>query len=321
MVPGHGVPAGGAVPPARRTTTAKGDLGLGPIEAPLEERQALRDGRAFADLSAWRKVRVTGGQARSWLGDLVTCDVVSLAPGGSRRSLLLTPTGRIRADFSVACDDEGFLLLQAPDQPDHVGLLLSPYLLSSDVGIEDATNALSLFAVLGSAAAEVGHPGYTPSVAGGGIDLATEAGKPTWRIEDALVKHALVEVGPEALEVARIWAGLPRLGMDYQAGALPAEVGLEWAIDETKGCFLGQESTARVRNFGRPPRMLRHLETPGAPGPGTSVRAADGVVGTVTSAARDGDRVVVLATIDHAADEQDLRTDDGAALTPVGHAG
>jgi tRNA-modifying protein YgfZ len=266
-------------------------------------------------------VRVSGAEARSWLGDLVTCDVASLSPGASRRSLLLTPTGRIRADFSVACDDAGFLLLQPPDQPDHIGLLLAPYLLSADVGIEDATNTLSLFAVLGTAAAEVGLPGYVPSVVGDGIDLATETGKPAWRIEEALVKHALVEVGAEALEVARISAGLPRMGVDYEAGALPAEVGLEWAIDATKGCFLGQESVARVRNFGHPPRTLRRLETSGGPGPGTAVRAADGVVGTITSAARLDDRVVVLATIDRIADERDLRTDEGDALTPVGRTG
>ena len=307
---------------------------MGPLEAPIDELEALGDGRAFADLSAWRKVRVGGGDARSWLGDLVTCDVASLTPGGSRRSLLLTATGRIRADFSVACEDDAFLLLQPPDQPDHVGLLLSPYLLSSDVQIEDATNTTSLFAVLGRAAAEVGHPGFAPSVLGDGMDLLAVAGKATWRMEDALVKRDLVEVSEATLEVARVLAGLPRMGADYEAGALPAEAGLEWTIDTAKGCFLGQESVAKVRNLGHPPLVLRHLRVEGTfgdparsassaagPGPGEPVRAADSPVGTITSAARTGDGVVVLARVTWEAREADLQAEGGARLIPVGPSG
>ncbi len=221
----------------------------------------------------------------------------------------------------MACDDAGFLLLQPSDQPDHIGLLLAPYILSSDVLIEDVTNTLSLFAVLGRAAAEVGHPGYSPSVVGDGMDLVTEVGKATWRIEDALVKRDLVEVGPDCLEAARIVEGLPRMGVDYEAGALPAEVDLEWTIDTAKGCFLGQESVARVRNLGHPPRILRHLATDGAPAPRTAVFDGNAAVGTVTSAARDGDRVVVLAVLERRAGEVDLRTSDGAALVPVRRAG
>jgi folate-binding protein YgfZ len=298
-----------------------GEPEMGPIQAPIGERDALRQGRAFADLSDWRKVRVTGGEARGWLGDLVTCDVATLTTGRSRRSLLLTPTGRIRADFSVACDDDGFLLLQPPDEPDHVGLLLALYILSSDVVIEDVTNTLSLFAVLGRAAAEVGHPGYAPSVVGDGIDLVTSIGRPTWRIEDALVKRDLVEVGADALEAARIVAGLPRMGVDYEAGALPAEVGLEWTIDTAKGCFLGQESVARVRNLGNPSRVLRHLTTDGVASPGSPVFEGNAAVGTVTSAAFEDGRVSLLAVLERGAEEAGLRTADGAHIVPVRRAG
>ena len=51
----------------------------------------------------------------------------------------------------------------------------------------------------------------------------------------------------------------PRMGVDFEPGALPAEAGLERAIDLEKGCFLGQESVAKVRNLGHPPTVLRHL--------------------------------------------------------------
>ena len=84
-----------------------------------------------------------------WLQDLVTADVEGMPDRRSLRSLLLTPTGRIRADFHVAAVDGSFLLLQAPEQPEGVDAILRPYVLSSDVQIEDRTDRSTLVAVLG----------------------------------------------------------------------------------------------------------------------------------------------------------------------------
>jgi folate-binding Fe-S cluster repair protein YgfZ len=102
---------------------------------------AVLTGRAFVDLSAYRKVRVHGADAVGWLHDLLTADVAGLAPGASCRSLLLTPTGRIRADVQVLRRDEDLVLTQSPEQPDHIGLLLGPYVLSSDVSLETRQRA------------------------------------------------------------------------------------------------------------------------------------------------------------------------------------
>src|SRR4029077_9989517 len=96
---------------------------------------------------------------------------------------------------------------------------------------------------------------------GVGVDLVMPVGKTAWRIEDGLVRHDLVEVGGLTLAVRRILAGMPRMGVDFGQDALPAEAGLEWTIDTAKGCFLGQESVAKVRNLGHPPRVLRHLRS------------------------------------------------------------
>ena len=59
-----------------------------------------------------------------------------------------------------------------------------------------------------------------------------------------------------AYELWRIARGDPRMGVDFEAGSLPAESGLERLIDMTKGCFLGQESVAKIRNLGHPPTVL-----------------------------------------------------------------
>lgn len=249
---------------------------------------ALAEQRAFADLSSWRKVRVRGADAAEWLHSLVTADVLTLHPGHARHSLLLSPTGRIRADMTVARDEDSFLLLQAPDQPDHVGLLLGPYILSSDVLLEDATTSHLLFSVLDGAASRVGLAGLEPSVLGPGLDVITPSGKPARRVEDMLVKKQLTEVGGPALETRRIRLGIPRMGVDYGPEALPAEVGLEDAIDRGKGCFLGQESLAKVMNLGHPTSILRHLRADAAVLVDTSVGDETGTHGIVTSAAPDG---------------------------------
>jgi folate-binding protein YgfZ len=292
---------------------------MAPREAPQDELAALEEGRAFVDLSAYRKVRVTGADARAWLHDLITSDVASLEPGRSQRSLLLTPTGRIRADMAVAMDHEGFLLLQAPDQPDHVGLLLGKYVLSSDVSLGDATDALSLFAVPGDAAELVGRPALAPSVLGKGVDLVAAKGQPSWLAEEALVKRGLVEVGQDAVEVWRIRRGVARMGVDFGQVALPAEVGLEWTIDTDKGCFLGQESVARVRNLGHPPRVLCHVVCRRTLEPGTPVHMAGSRVGEITSAAAASDGgTVAIGRVGWEGQAGPWTTPDGETLERVG---
>ncbi len=204
----------------------------------------------------------------------------------SRRSLLLTPTGRIRADFHVAAVDGSFLLLQAPEQPEDVDAILRPYVLSSDVQIEDRTDRSTLVAVLGDVGVPEGTDPVvlTPSVAGPGSDVVVATDGAAGLIE-RLRTSGLVEVDPADLETWRIRRGIPRMGVDFGPDALPAEVGLEGAIDFTKGCFLGQESVAKVRNLGHPRRVLLHVRSDAPVARGASVLAGEETVGEVTSAA------------------------------------
>ena len=85
--------------------------------------------------------------------------------------------------------------------------------------------------------------------------------------------------------------------VDFGADALPAEAGLEDAIDFTKGCFLGQESVAKVRNLGHPPRVLLLLRSDAPMSAGAPV-LKDGVgVGEVTSVAESTDGTDAIARV------------------------
>lgn len=268
---------------------------MGPIEAPHDELAALLHERAFLRPSL-RVIRVTGSDASAWLHDLVTADIDSLAPGQARRSLLLTPTGRIRAEVTVVRDRPGLLLLQGAAQPDRIEMLLDPYVLSSDVALGDASDEMVVFSCPARAQGIEGST-FAPAADGPGIG-ALVARDRSDVVAATLIDAGITEAGPEAREAWRILRGIPRMGADVDTDSLPAEAGLESAIDRTKGCFLGQESVARVANLGHPPRILRHLRADGDVGPGDPVVARGIEVGHITSAARDLDgSVAALALV------------------------
>jgi folate-binding protein YgfZ len=124
--------------------------------------------------------------------------------------------------------------------------------------------------------------------------------------------------------VHRIATGRARMGVDFTRTSIPAEAGLEDAIDLDKGCFLGQESVARVHNLGHPPRVLLHLRTDGNVGTGQPVFSPRDDVGIVTSAARrpgPSGGTVLLASITWAARHDALRSVDDHELLAVGSSG
>ena len=284
---------------------------------------ALRDDRAFVDLTPWRKVHVSGSEARGWLNDLITADIANMEPGSSRRSLLLTPTGRIRADFHVAPFEDGFLLVQDLEQPTGIDVLLAPYVLSSDVRLADRTSQLALYACPGWEPSDAGPAlaRWRPSCLGPGTDVLAEAGSQggAEATVAALAASGLTEAGLEALEAWRVEQGTPRFGVDLLEDSLPHEAALDHAIGYGKGCFLGQEAVAKVRNLGHAPRVLLPAVADGRVGPGDAIISDDLEVGQVTSATRlpDG-RTAAILRVRWAARSSSFGTPDGSAIEPTG---
>jgi folate-binding protein YgfZ len=255
---------------------------------PLEEQVAALDsGRAFADLTMWRKVAVRGADAHAWLNDLLSADLGGLEPGSSRRSLLLSPTGRIRAGVTVLQRNEDLVLVQDPIQDTPIDAALAPYVLSSDVTLEDVTASLGLLAFPG------GPPGgasrapsdvtIRPSVLGAGFDVLLQASSLPDGRRSAL-DGGLTEATAEAIEAWRILGGRARVGVDLGEDALPQEVVADDLIGYGKGCFLGQEAVAKVHNLGHPPFVLLAITTKSKVSAGDTVQANGSDAGVVTSA-------------------------------------
>ena len=288
---------------------------FGRPHATAEELAALEEQRAFADRSSHRKILVSGPDARRWLNDLLTAAIAGLGEGRACRSLLLSPTGRIRADLHVVARDEDLLILQDPAQPTSIADLLGPYVLSSAVVLTDRTRDLDLYSVPGRGADRVGWPGSRPSVLGEGEDLLTPPAGAA-RLESMMLNKQLTQVGDDALEIWRIRRGLARFPVDLTEDSVPAEAGLDHLIDTEKGCFLGQESVAKIRNLGHPTHVVRPFLTGADLGPGTEVVAAGEVVGRVTSAAPGAQGgSACLARVRWAAAEAPLSSADGVPFT------
>jgi folate-binding protein YgfZ len=286
---------------------------------PTDTLSLLGAGKAFADLSSWRVIAVTGGDAVKWLNDLVSTEVSDLEPGTARQGLLLARTGGVRAAFTVAATADALLLVQDPSQPS-IADLLGLYVLSSDVELTDRTEVSSLFSIPGADVAPPvsGATTWSPTCLGvPGIDVLVPAADH----DDVarLLAGTLAEAGPDDLEAFRIARGVPRIGVDVAPEDLPQESGLDAAVTRGKGCYVGQEAVAKVDNLGHPRRVLVTFTADGSVEPGAPV-LADGVeAGTVTSAVRLEAGTRGLVKIRWRSRDQALATSDGVALTLTGH--
>jgi folate-binding protein YgfZ len=277
-----------------------------------EQVRALEDGRAFVDLSAMRKIRVVGGDAESWLNDLLTARLAGLREGEARRSLLLTPTGRIRADVHVVRERGGFLLLQDRRQPHAIDELLAPYILSSDLSLSDTSQELTILAapeLEPDPAAETFRP--SPLLWGVGLVAARSMRS---ALGDSLASTGITEAHPHAVETRRIRLGRAAFPQDLDPDSLPAEAGLEHLIDLEKGCFLGQESIAKVRNLGHPPRLVVRLRADEPVSQGDPVRSDGRETGKITSVATEDAGWAVLARVRWEDRRENLRTEAGVYL-------
>ena len=278
--------------------------------------EALAAGTAFADLSSWRAIAVSGTDAFAWLNDIVSADLDDLAPSVARRSLFLAPTGGVLASFTVSSAFDTLLLVQDPTEPRPIEGLLTRYVLSSDVRIEDRSGDVALFAFPGGNAMP-DRPGTAvsiPSALGAGVGVVAPAKDHERLVESFAESFAPASV--EAVEAWRVAAGIPRIGVDTRDGDLPQECGLHDLVAFDKGCFLGQEAVARVRNLGHPRRQLMPVESDRSLSSGDEVMSNGDRAGVITSTARFDGRVVALARVGWAHRDGALRTRDGAALRP-----
>jgi folate-binding protein YgfZ len=116
-----------------------------------------------------------------------------------------------------------------------------------------------------------------------GIDLIPHAADRE-RLIAALGDAGAPEVDPAAAEIVRIESGTPRFGSEMDTATMPAEAGIvERAVNFEKGCYIGQETVARLHYKGKPNRHLRGLRLSAPVGPGATLSLGEKEVGKLGS--------------------------------------
>ncbi|MBS1846191.1 MAG: folate-binding protein YgfZ [Actinobacteria bacterium] len=243
-------------------------------------------------------IDVLGPDAAEYLQGQLTNDVESVAVGEGQYAALLDRKGHMQADLRVVRVGEGAILLDTePATKDAVLKHLTMYSIGRDVQVGDATAERGAVSLIGPRAVEIAGTAPLPefaneatSIAGvdvvavgtrDGIDLLLPLDERD-RVVGVLVEAGAVEVSPEAVEIVRVEAGVPRFGAEMDAATMPAEAGIvEDAVSFTKGCYIGQETVARLHYKGKPNRHLRGLRLSAAAAPGASLRLGEKEVGTL----------------------------------------
>ena len=300
----------------------------------MEPYAAMTEGVALVDRSESGKLALTGPEAKAFLNGQVTNEIEALAPGSGCYAALLTHKGKMLADLRVIDSGEELLLLCERSALQALFDALRRYKIGFDCELHKRTLERGLLSLIGPRAEVLTGPvGATehanaPSVIGGaevllirtdvGIDVVCHS-HDTERVRDTLVHAGATLVDELAAEVLRVERGRPRYGIDLDDSVIPQEAGLnERAVSFTKGCYVGQETVARLFYKGKPNRHLRGLRLGEEVQPGTELRLGDREVGRVTTVATSPRLGAVgLAIVRREAQPGDVLDAGGVSATVV----
>jgi folate-binding protein YgfZ len=268
-------------------------------------------------------IKVAGEDARGFLDNLITSDVGKVRPGQARFGALLTPQGKIIADFLISEPSQGAgggFLLDCPAQlAKTLTDRLSLYKLRAKATIENLSGIMGILAVWQESG----------PIAEVTLDLAFADPRSAalgWRIPlpEAVAAKAALVIGATLVDATdyeshRIACGVPRGGADFLYGdAFPHEANMDRlsGVDFDKGCYIGQEVVSRMQHRGTARTRVTHVIYDGAPPPAqTDIMAGDKKLGT--SGASSGREGLALLRLDRVADAQSAHepiTADGITL-------
>ncbi|MBA2240164.1 MAG: folate-binding protein YgfZ [Solirubrobacterales bacterium] len=278
--------------------------------------RAIREAAGLLERPERRIIRLTGADAVDYLQGQLTQDIEAIAPGESRYAALLDRKGHMQSDMRVLRVSERELLCELePVGFDRVVRHLGMYKIGREVEVADAGDELIVLSLIGPASVEVagiGPVGAEGTIREAEIDgvkalaVASDQGIDLFASRDAAeqLHAALRQAGAEpvdepAAEIVRVESGRPRFGLEMSERTMPAEAGIiERAVSFTKGCYIGQETVARLHHRGKPNRHLRglRLEAPVPPGEPVSKQGKEvGRLGTsVLSPARGAIGLAIL---------------------------
>jgi folate-binding protein YgfZ len=276
------------------------------------EHQAVMTGAGLIDRSMLGKATVTGRDRAAFLQGMLSNDVKGLKPGEGCPAAFLDPHGKVVSLLTVLVLENSILLELPAGSTEKFLQAIDKFLISEKASFESSDDAYAILALEGPRAAEVlsraaettvtlapythaevsiaGAPARVVALGRGVIPgfhcwIEVPQAAVLWQ---ALRAAGAVPVGAAAAEILRLEAGLPQYGVDVDDSVILPETRWEALVSYTKGCYIGQETVARVKYRGHINRGLSGLVLEGdsVPSPGDLVLAGDREVGRITSAVR-----------------------------------
>jgi len=247
-----------------------------------------RPGRAVLEL--------TGSEAAEFLQGQVSNDVEALEPGQGCYATLLDHKGKLRTDMRVLRLAPDRLLVDAePIGRRPLAHNFEMYSLGRDVKPTDVSDDRVVLSLVGPRAHELltdppAGDEHACDEADGVVRVITDVGVdlilPAAREAEVRATLDAPDADEQAAEVLRVERGRPRLGLDMDATTMPQEAGInDRAVSFTKGCYVGQETVARLHYKGKPNRHMRGLKLSAPAEYGEPIMLGEKQVGTVGSVA------------------------------------
>ena len=257
-----------------------------------DPQDAMGDGCVFRELED-ALVGISGDDCRTWLNGQVTNDVAKMDPYGCVYALVVSVKGRIQTDLWIHGDaEQGFLLSLPPERTSAIQDTFEGQIIMEDVEVQQ--DGRRIVSVQGPRSSEVvgrlptlrAYP--APRLGGLGYDLLVPSGDIA-QVTAALEAQGAHQLSGDQWEQARVRAGIPAFGSDFDQNAYPQEAGLkDRAVSFLKGCYVGQEVVCTLENRGRLRRRLVRLESENKGTVGAELTLDDEPTGRVTSGVTDG---------------------------------
>ena len=308
--------------------------------------RGLREGAGQVDFADRTRIELKGEDRAAFFHNLCTNEIRRLPIGSGCEAFITNVQGKTLAHVLVFAQPDELVLETVPQQAELILTHLEKYHIREKVEITDRGQSQAEIFVAGPQAETV-----LQRLAGGNVPSenlhsiqTTLAGQPVWlrradlvggpgfllqcaltqipKIAAALAAAGVVECPAEAFEAARIEAGFPMFGRDITDKNLPQEVGRDaQAISFTKGCYLGQETVARIDALGHVNRLLVGVafEPSTMPAAGQDLSAAGQKIGVVmsTSYSPQLKRPLGLAYVRRASSEPGTRLDSEVGAAEV----
>jgi folate-binding protein YgfZ len=270
------------------------------LSPPASEYVAASEAAGLLDRSERGKLAISGPDAAAFLDSVLTNDIAAIAPGRGADATLLTHKGRMLAEVRVLRTEDELLL-----DTERVALqalfdALHQFRIGYGAELHKRTLEVALFSLIGPRSDEsflqpppADEHSHTASEVAGvpvrlvrtrlGLDLLCAASEHD-RVRRELEDAGVVALSATTFECARIEAGIPSYGVELDETTMPQEAGIhERTVSYSKGCYIGQETVARLYWKGKPNRMLRGLRFSEPVESGAALRQNERDVSSVAS--------------------------------------